>query len=53
MKIFEEKKKENKEVTCPLDPMSTRWQKLEIIQSLSSEPPRQKGGKLNRKNPRA
>jgi hypothetical protein len=53
MKIFEEKKKESKGVACPLAPLPTRQRKLEVIQSLSSEPPQREGGNLNRENPRA
>jgi hypothetical protein len=53
MKIFKKKKKESEGATCPLAFLPTRWRKLEIIQSLPSEPPRREGGNLNRENPRA
>jgi hypothetical protein len=50
MKIFKKKTK-NKGVVCPLAPLPTRRQKLEVIQKLPSEPPRRKGGNFNRENP--
>jgi hypothetical protein len=53
MKIFEEKQKESKGVAYPLALLPTRRRKLKVIRRLPSEPPRQEGGNLNRKNPQA